>query len=144
MNLETQIRSAFDSDPTFSGLLTGGLYLVRLPQNPSYPCGIFVRVGTRPIYSQGPRGGSQAHVGSARFQFQFWSTSTTPEVELEALYQAMLGVLAGFSAYALPASPPLANQAPNFVISRTMGIESETQPQAWYIRCDVNVWYQDQ
>lgn len=141
-NLETQIRTAFLANASFAALVTGGFYLVRLPQNPSYPCGIFMRVATVPIYTQNL--GLQAQVGKARIQFQFWSASSTAEAELNSIYQAMLAVLAGFSAYALPQSPPLANQAPNIVVNRTIGIEDQTQPQLFTMRCDVDLWYQDQ
>jgi len=144
MNLETEIRAACLADSTFTGALAGGLFWIRLPQNPTYPCGIFQRVSTVPIYAQNVPGGTQAHVGKARYTFKFWSVNGDAATELQTIVQALLDVLSKLNAFAVPNSPPVTNQAPSFVLNERDGIESQIQPQAFWREVDVAVWYQDQ
>jgi hypothetical protein len=140
VNLEQQFRAALLADPTYSGLVTGGTWLVQIPQNPSYPCAAIQRVSTVPVYVQAAPGyAPQAAVGRARLQFSCW-VQNTPDAGIisNEIAQAVLGVTRSFSAFG---SPPTGS--PTFVLNRRMWIDPQTQPPLFMQIMDILFWYQD-
>lgn len=142
--LEQQIYSALTGDSGMQAVIGTRLYLVQLPQNPTYPCAAFQRVDTVPIYSHSPDSGEQAAVGWARYQFTCWASGPSGGQLTEQFALALRNALQTFNAWALPTSPEVLAQAPNFIVSRRMGIEPQTQPPLFKAIIDVRICYQDQ
>jgi hypothetical protein len=140
VNLEQQFIAALNADPTYSGLVTGGTFLVQLAQNPSYPCAAIQRVSTVPVYVQAAPGyAPQAAVGRARLQFTCW-VQLTPGAGItsDQIAQAVLGVTRSFSAFG---SPQVGS--PTFLLNRRMSIQPQTQPPLYMQIMDILFWYQD-
>ena len=140
MNLEQQFIAALNADPTYSALVTGGTWLVQLPQNPSFPCAAIQRVSTVPLYVQAPPGyAPQAAIGRARLQFTCWILNAqSAGVISDQIAQAVLNVTRSFSAFG---SPPTGS--PTFMLNRRMGIDPQTQPPLFMQTLDLLFWYQD-
>lgn len=139
-NLETQFIAALAADPTYSGLVTGGTWLVQLPQNPSFPCAAIQRVSTVPVYVQSAPGNrQQAAVGRARLQFTCWVKNTASAGLIsDQIAQAVLAVTRSFSAFG---SPPTGS--PTFLLNRRMSIQPQTQPPLFEQILDILFWYSD-
>ena len=139
-NLEQLFIAALNADPTYSGLVTGGTFLVQLPQNPPYPCATIQRVSTVPLYVQAPSGyAPQAAVGRARLQYTCWVEDPVNSGPIsDQIAQAVLAVTRSFSAFG---SPPTGS--PTFLLNRRMGIEPQTQPPLFKQILDILFWYQD-
>lgn len=142
MNLESQFRAALLADATYTGLVTGGTFLIQLPQNPTYPCAAIQRVSTVPLYSHSPSPQSnQADVGRARLQYTCWAQGPSSGATVDAIEQAVLNVLRTFSAYAISESPY--TPAPSFLLNYRMQVEPNTQPPLFKGILDILCWYQD-
>ena len=144
MTLEQIIQNALVADPGVSAVIGSRLYLLQLPQNPTYPAAVFQRVSTVPIYSHSPDVGQQGSVGVARFSFTAWATGAHSGATMEACAAAILAALQTFNAWALPTSPQVITQAPNYVVGRRMGIEPQTDPPLFMSVIDVKIFYRDQ
>ena len=144
-SVDRKLYTALTSDPTLSGIIGTRLQWMQLAQGTAFPCGVYQRVTSTPLYAQMPPGGKQAHVGQARYQLTFWSNSKDADLELESIVQAVLGVLGAFNAWALNAfSPAVTVSSPNMVLNRTDSVEPKTDPPLFKTRLDVRIWYQDQ
>jgi Protein of unknown function (DUF3168) len=149
VSVESILRADLLADPGLSALIGDRLYLVQLPQNPVYPCGIYQRVSTIPMYVQtrgrSPLLGGQATVGWARFSFSFWSNDGAQGGAIvESIALALMAAMENVNLCALPQSPAVVTQAPNFLITRRMGIEPQTEPPLFKVLLDFKCWYQDQ
>lgn len=143
--LETQIYQALIGDATLVGLVGNAIYLGQMPQNsPSYPALIYQRISTMPIYVNSPGSGLQASVGWSRFQFTFYVASKTAAADLEALCRALLNIFNNFNAWALPTSPLVNTQSPNFLLNRRMEVEPNTSPPLFKAILDFKIYYQNQ
>jgi hypothetical protein len=150
VTLEEIIRTSLLADATLYAAIGGNLFLVQLPQNllrsAPFKALTFQRISTQRQYSHS----SPADVGWCRFQFTAWAQSDPNGTEdhsatdvLDISY-ALFNALKTFNAAALPASPPVLHQAPNFVINQYMRIEPNTQPPIYKCILDVHIWFQDQ
>lgn len=150
MSVETILLADLLADPGLSALIGNRLYVAQLPQNPSYPCGIYQRVSTTPLYVNSVRGrnpltGGQATVGKVRFSFTFWSNDGKNGAAIvESIALALMAAMENVNLIGLPTSPATINQAPNFLITRRTGIEPQTQPPLFKAMLDFMCWYQDQ
>jgi len=144
MTLEQQVYDALIADAGIQGVIGANLFLVQLPQNPTYPSATYQRVSTSPLYVQATLGVAQASMGWARFRFTCWATGATSGQMVEAFFNALLSVLGTFNAAALPTSPEVINQAPNFVLNHSMLIEPQPSPPIFKSVTDVKIWYQNQ
>jgi len=143
VSLESQLYLALVGDTTLGALVGGRIYLAQLPQGTVYPALTYQRISTIPTYVHSPVD-SQASVGWSRFQITCWVSSKTAANDMDALAKAVLGVLNHFNAWALPASPPVLNQAPSYLIDRRMSVEPNTNPPIFKTMLDVKLWYRDQ
>jgi hypothetical protein len=155
MSVESRLRAELLSDPGLSALIGDRLYLMQLPQNPQgpptdlYPCGIYARVSTVPLYVQ-TRGratlqGGQASVGRVRLSFTFWSDDgTNGSIIVENIALALMAAMENVNLVDLPTSPFVISGAPNFLVTRRPGIEPQTQPPLQKTMLDFMCWYQDQ
>lgn len=149
MSVESNLRAQLLADPGLSALIGDRLYLVQLPQNPQYPCGVYQRVFTQPLYVQtrgrNPLTGGQATIGWSRFSFTFWSNDGAQGGSIvEQIALAVMAAMESVNLIDLPQSPVVINQAPNFLITRRMGIEPQTQPPLFKAMLDFKIWFQDQ
>lgn len=143
MTLEAQFQAALAADPTYTALVTGGTFLVQLPQNPSYPCAAIQRISTVPLYAHFTDPAiAQAGVGRGRLQLTCWAQGPTSGATIDAIEQAVLNVLRTFNAYTLVESP--FTQAPSFLLNYRMLVEPQTQPPLFKGILDILCWYQDQ
>lgn len=140
-SVEAQLIAALAADPTYSGLVTGGTYLVQLPQNPDYPAATIQRISTVPLYVQTEPGDTrQATVGKVRIQYTCWVEDPVNSGPIsDSIAQAVLNVLRSFSAYGSPAT-----SNPSYLLNRRMLIEPQTQPPLFKQELDIMFWYQDQ
>lgn len=142
------------ADPGLSALIGDRLYLLQLPQNPQgppdlYPCGIYARISTQPLYvhtrGRNPLTGGQATIGRARFSFTFWSDDgANGSIIVENIALALMAAMEGVNLVDQPSSPFVINGAPNFLITRRPGIEPQTQPPLQKTMLDFMCWYSDQ
>jgi hypothetical protein len=144
MTLEQQVQNALVSDPAVNAIIGTRLYLLQLPQNPVYPAAVYQRVSTVPIYSHSPATGQQASVGWARFSITGWATGANSGAIMEAFAAAVLAALQTFNAWALPTSPQVITQSPNYIVGRRMSIEPQTDPPLFMAAIDVRICYRDQ
>lgn len=149
MSVESILRAELLSDAGLSALIGDRLYLVQLPQNPIYPCGIYQRVSTTPLYIQtrgrNPLTGGQATIGQVRFSFTFWSNDGAQGGAIvESIALALMAAMENVNLIALPTSPATITNAPNRLITRRMGIEPNTQPPLFKALLDFLCWYSDQ
>jgi hypothetical protein len=155
MSVESILRAELLADPGLSALIGDRLYLVQLPQNPQgppnnlYPCGVFSRVSTQPLYvhtrGRNPLTGGQASIGKARFSFSFWSDDgSNGSIIVENIALALMAAMENVNLIALPTSPATINNAPNFLVTRRMGLEPQTQPPLFKVLLDFMCWYSDQ
>jgi hypothetical protein len=143
------LRADLLADAGLAGLIGDRLYLVQLPQNPIYPCGVYQRVSTQPLYVQTrgrtPLTGGQATIGWARFSFKFWSNDGQQGGSIvESIANALMAAMETVNLIALPQSPVVINNAPNFLLTRRMGVEPQTQPPLYFEMLDFKLWYSDQ
>jgi hypothetical protein len=150
MSVESILLSDLLADAGLSALIGNRLYQVQLPQNPTYPCGIFQRVSTQPLYVNSVRGrnpltGGQATAGWARFSFAFWSNDGKNGAAIvDSIALALMAAMENVNLIALPTSPATINNAPNFLLTRRMSIEPQTQPPLFKALLDFKCWYSDQ
>ena len=150
MSVESILLADLLADAGLSALIGNRLYQVQLPQNPTYPCGIFQRVSTTPLYVNSVRGrnplaGGQATVGWARFSFSFWSNDGKNGAAIvDSIALALMAAMENVNLIALPTSPATINNAPNFLLTRRMSIEPQTQPPLFKALLDFKCWYSDQ
>lgn len=150
VSLETQIYQALTADPTLTGLVGTSIFLAQLPQNvvtsgTGYPALTYQRISTTPLYVQaGNPTTQQGSSGWARFQFTFYVASKTAAGDLEALVRALFAILNNFNAWALPSSPSVVLQSPNFLLSRRMQVDAETSPPLFMAILDYRIAYQNQ
>lgn len=149
MSVESILLADLLADAGLSALIGSRLYLVQLPQNPVYPCGVYQRVSTQPLYvhtrGRVPLNGGQASIGRARFSFSFWSDNgATGGAIVESIALALMAAMENVNLIALPTSPATINDAPNFLITRRMSIEPQTQPPLFKAMLDFMCWYSDQ
>lgn len=140
-SVEEAIRAHLVADSGVAAIVGDRVYLVQLPQNPTYPAIRYQRISTIPLYTH-QLGGSQGTVGWCRFQFDGFCQGPSSGKQSDELARAILTALGKFNAYQFGQSPLV--QAPNFLITRSMGIEPGTQPPVFKARLDVKVWYRDQ
>ncbi len=144
MTLEEIIRTALLADAPLFAAIGGNLFLMQLPQNlltgSPFKALTYQRISTLREYAHsGP-----ANVGWCRFQFTAWANTSAAGKDCLDIGYALFNALKTFNAAALPASPPVLNQAPNFVLNQYMGIEPKTQPPIYKCILDVRIWFQDQ
>ena len=144
MTLEQIVRTALLADATLNAAIGGNLFLAQLPQNflngSPFKALTYQRMSTQRDYSHS----SPADVGWCRFQFTAWAnTAATGEDSINIGY-ALFNALKTFNAAALPASPPVLHQYPNFVLNQFMAIEPETKPPIYKCILDVRIWFRDQ
>lgn len=153
MSVESILRAELLADAGLSALIGNRLYWVQLPQNPQlqnlYPCGVYRRVSTVPLYVQtrgrNPLTGGQASVGQVRFSFTFWSgDGTTGAAQVGAIGLALKAAYENVNLIALPTSPATINNAPNRLVFETYDFEPQTQPPLPRGRLDFISWYSDQ
>jgi hypothetical protein len=144
MTLEQIFQNAMVSNPGVNAIIGNRLYLVQLPQNPVYPAAVYQRISTVPIYSHSPDTGQQGTVGWARFQVTAWATGATSGATMEAFAAAVLSALQTFNAWALPTSPQVITQSPNYIVGRRMSIEPQTDPPLFMAVIDIKICYRDQ
>jgi len=144
VQLEQILRTSLLADSTLNTAIGGNLFLVQLPQNlltgSPFKALTFQRVSTQRQYSHS----SPADVGWCRFQFTAWANTAAAGADCLGIGYALFNALKTFNAAALPASPPVLTQAPNFVLNQYMGIEPNTQPPIYKCILDVRIWFRDQ
>lgn len=143
MTLEQQIYDALIADAGINGVIGQRLYLVQLPQNPTYPVAAYQRISTQRIYSHSPQA-AQASTGWSRFQFTCWASGATGGQVALAFRLALQNALQTFNAWALPTSPEVFLQYPNFILDERMGVEPQTNPPLFKAIIDAKIWFQDQ
>ncbi len=125
-------------------IIGGNLYLLQLPQSllsgTPFRALTYQRISTQRIYSHS----SPADVGWCRFQFTAWAQTKASGEDVLNIAYALFNALKTFNAAALPQSPLVLNQHPNFVINQFMGIEPNTQPPIYKCVLDVRIAFQDQ
>ena len=145
--LETIIRQSLLSVPELTSLIGERLYLVQLPQEPTYPAMTFQRISTVPYSTMNQLGtyapGWQG-MGWARFMFCAWGNGPNSGVEMDQVARALQLAMSTFNASALPWSPETLTQAPNFMMTRSMSIEPQTDPPLFKARIDYRILYQEQ
>ena len=144
VTLEEFVRTALLADATLNAAIGGNLFLMQLPQNllngTPFKALTFQRVSTQREYAHsGP-----ADVGWCRFQFTAWANTAHAAEDSLNIGYALFNALKTFNAAALPASPPVLHQYPNFVINQFMGIEPNTKPPIYKCILDVRIWFRDQ
>lgn len=142
MTLEQQLHDALLADSGVTAIIGDRLYLVQLPQNPVYPAATYQRITTIPVYVH-TLGGGQGQIGYARFQITGWHSGASSGKQSDDFARAVLAALQTFNAFALPSSPLVLTQAPNFLLSRRMQVEPGTQPPIFKAILDVKLWYRD-
>ena len=63
---------------------------------------------------------------------------------MEAFAAAILAAIQKFNFWALPTSPQVITQSPNYVVGRRMSIEPQTDPPLFMAVIDVKIFYRDQ
>jgi hypothetical protein len=143
MTLEKQLYDALLADFGVAAFIGDRLYLVQLPQNPVYPAATYQRISTFPLYVH-KLGGVQGQVGWSRFQITGWFSGATSGQQSDGFARAVAAAIQTFNAFALPGSPSVLTQAPNYILSRRMHVEPNTQPPIYKAILDVKLWYRDQ
>ncbi len=142
--LEEFVRTALLANSPLYSAIGGNLFLVQLPQNllngTPFKALTFQRISTVREYSHS----SPADVGWCRFQFTAWANTATAGEDALNIGYALFNALKTFNAAALPASPPVLAQHPNFVVNQFMAIEPATKPPIYKCILDVRIWFRDQ
>lgn len=139
--LEQTLRAALIADPGVNPLLGSNIFLVQIPENPTYPVCAIERVSTVPLYVQ-QLDSTQASGGWVRFQITVWASSATSGHDVDTIALAILSALRGFNLWQ-PTGDPLRN-APNYMLNRRMGVEPQTSPPLYKAIMDVRFFYRDQ
>ena len=144
MTLEEIIRTSLLADAPLNAAIGGNLFLMQLPQNllngSPFKALTYQRISTQREYSHS----SPADVGVCRFQFTAWANTAAAGEDCLNIGYALFNALKTFNAAALPQSPPVLNQAPNFVINQFMAVEPSTKPPIYKCILDVRIWFRDQ
>lgn len=142
-SVEQRFRDGILADPVVASLIGIRLYDRQLPQNPVYPCGVYQRISTVPIYSQ-QLGGSNAQMGWIRFQVDVFASGPGSGLAASNLAVAITNALQGFNLSGQPESPTVLRQAPNYLVMRKSGVKPDLQPPLFTERLDVRSFYQEE
>ncbi len=137
MSLEQFILDSTLADATVTALIGARMYLVQIPQKPTYPCLSYQRVGTAPLYTQN-LGSAQGTVGWARVQFVIYGKTGAEVLQIK---QALTDSLQTWNAGALPRSPQVHDQAPNFVLGGYMSVLPMPQQPIFTWIMDARIFY---
>lgn len=140
MSLEADLRTALLADAGVQAQIAQRLYLMQKPPRCSFPCAAYQRISTQRLYTQA-LGGSQATRGWCRFQVTIWGDTATGGAQVLTVRDAILAALQTFNLGALPASPSVLSQAPNFILQERMGLEPQPEQPLVKYMMDVQVWF---
>lgn len=141
MTLEQQIYNGLLADTGVTAFIGTRLFLIQLPQNPTYPCASYQRISTNPLYTQ--ENADQGTVGWARFQISGFFEGAQSGLQCEEFAKAVTAALQTFNAGQPPASPPVLGTPPNYVMGRSMRVQPQTQPPIYMCVIDAKLWYND-
>lgn len=142
VSLEQQLRAGLLAQSGITNIIGQRLYLLQLPQNPTYPSACYQRAATVPLYTQ--ENALQGTVGYARFQVTGFFEGAASGADSESFAQAVTAALQTFNAGQPPGSPPTLGTPPNSVIGRRMQVQPQTQPPIFMCILDIKLWYIDQ
>lgn len=135
-SLEERIHAAVIGNAAVSALLGDRLYLVQLPQGPEFPCAVYQRISTVPVTTMNQAANWQG-MGWCRFTFQVWCKGPSAGIQTDTISRAIQVALQSFNGYNQAAT----QQAPNFLLTRTMSVEPNTQPPLYTSRSDYKIFY---
>ena len=141
--LEQIVCQSLLSYAPLSTLIGSRLYLVQLPQRPTYPAMTYQRIDTVP-YTTLTQGSTFQQMGWARFQFTAWAQGPTAGSQTDQIARQLQAAMLTFSAAQQPWSPEIINQRPNLMLTRSMGIEPQTEPPLFKARIDYRILYWEQ
>lgn len=142
MTTEQQLRTALLADPGVQALIGSRLYVVQLPQNPTFPCVAYQRIATTPLNVH-VLGNRQASTGTARFQFTIFAATQTGAQSVLEIADALKAALQTFNLGQQPQSPSILRGAPNFVLNEFMRIDPDIAPQPVFVAVlDTRIWFQ--
>jgi hypothetical protein len=142
VSVEQQLRAGLLAQSGVTNIIGDNLFLVQLPQNPTYPSAAYQRIATVPLYTQ--ENTNQGTVGYVRFQITGFFQGASSGQQSEAFAQAVTAALQTFNcAQGVPASPPLLGTPPNYVLGRRMLVQPQTQPPIFMCVIDAKLWYND-
>lgn len=140
MSVEQFLHDYLVADAGVSAIQGSRLYLVQIPQNPTFPCTAYQRISTQRIWTQ-DISGSNGTFGYCRFQFTCFADQTASGGKTAiALSSAIVAALQKFNMAAPVGSPVVLRQAPNFVLNQRMDIEPQQQIPLFRMILDVKLW----
>lgn len=142
-SLEQIMRTALLAQPSLTALIGQRLYDVMLPAPPTYPCVRFQRISTVP-YSTMNQSANWQGMGWARFQFDIWANGSNADTQTDTICRTIQAAMLTFNASTTPTSPEVINQAPNFMLNRSLTVQPQTNPPLFWARMDWRILYQEQ
>lgn len=139
MSLEAIIHDSLLAYGPLSALIGERLYLTQKAQRCSYPCVAYNRVTGAPLYTQDYA--QKAEFGQYRFQFDIFCDTATGGETVLSVRDQLSDALRTFNAAAVPQSPAVLTQAPNFIVGERMMNEPQPQQPIWWYRVDAILWY---
>ncbi len=142
MSVEEQLYAGLLAQSGVTDIIGNRLYLVQLPQNPTYPSACYQRIATVPLYTQ--ENALQGTAGYVRFQITGFFQGSTSGSDSDAFAQAVTAALQTFNcASGPPGSPPTLGTPPNYVLGRRMSVQPQTQPPIYMCVIDAKLWYNE-
>ena len=141
MSVEQQLYAGLLAQSSITDVIGNRLYLVQLPQNPTYPCAAYQRIATVPLYTQ--ENALQGTAGYVRFQITGFFQGPTSGADSESFAQAVTAALETFNCGFPAGSPPVLGTPPNYVLGRRMVVQPQTSPPIFMCVIDCKLWFND-
>lgn len=135
--LETTVRTALLANAGLTALIGQRLYMVQLPQNPTYPAGVMQRISTVPFTTL-TQGSTFQSMGWCRFSFTFWANGANGGSTTDQIAQALQAAMLTFNA-----SLAGSTAAPNRLLTRSLTVEPNADGPLAKARIDYSILYQE-
>ena len=142
VSVEDQLRAGLLAQSSINSVIGNRLYLLQLPQNPTYPCARYKRTFTSLLYTQ--ENTLQGTAGYVRFQLTAYFQGASSGQNAIDFAQAVIAALQTFTCAFPPGSPPVLGTPPNFVLNWFVDQQPQTQPPIFMAVVDLKIWFNQQ
>ncbi len=144
MSFAIQFREALLADAAVQSLIGQRLYQQQMPQRAEpFPLAFYEVISTNRLYAHG-LGGSQGTFGWCRVQVTCVGAGADGGLDAGNVAAAIIAATQTFNLSAVPQSPAVLTQAPNFVINQRMGILEQTRQPLFTQVLDLKVYFTDE